>query len=90
MVEAPSALPHALYADERFLAEHDRALLPGFDDANRSTRRLRSVAALIAAIEDHIRVHNSDPKPFIWTAKASDILEKVTRAQAKLQKLQSA
>jgi hypothetical protein len=25
--------------------------------------------------------HNTNPKPFIWTAKANDILEKVSRAQ---------
>jgi hypothetical protein len=28
--------------------------------------------------------HNRQPKPFIWTAKASDILEKVKRARAAL------
>ena len=30
--------------------------------------------------------HNLNPKPFIWTTKASDILQKVTRAQATLNK----
>ena len=30
----------------------------------------------------YIDKHNLAPKPFIWTAKASDILEKVTRARA--------
>jgi hypothetical protein len=44
----------------------------------------RSVAALIAAIESYIAEHNLDPKPFIWTAKAKDILAKVTRARAAL------
>jgi hypothetical protein len=34
------------------------------------------------AIGDYIDKHNKDPKPFIWTAKAADILEKVKRAQA--------
>jgi len=48
------------------------------------------VAQLIVAIEEHIRVHNADPKPFIWTAKATDILAKVTRAKAKLAGMQSA
>jgi DNA-binding helix-hairpin-helix protein with protein kinase domain len=33
------------------------------------------------AIGDYIDKHNQNPKPFIWTAKASDILEKVKRAQ---------
>jgi len=41
---------------------------------------------LITAIGDYIDHHNNNPKPFIWTAKASDILEKVTRARAVLHK----
>ena len=40
------------------------------------------VEDLIAAIGEYIDNHNEDPKPFIWTAKASDILEKVKRARA--------
>jgi len=57
-----------------------------------SVRRgvFRSVSELIAAIEEHIAAHNANPKPFIWTAKASDILEKVTRARSKLQNVHSA
>ena len=31
---------------------------------------------LITAIGNYIDYHNANPKPFIWTAKASDILEK--------------
>jgi len=33
----------------------------------------------------HVRgtVHSSDPKPFVWTATASDILERVKRGRAK-------
>ena len=50
----------------------------------------RSVGELNAAIDDYLAVHNQDPKPFIWTAKASDILEKVKRGRAALLKLQSA
>jgi transposase len=41
----------------------------------------RSVRALIKAILDYLAEHNLDPKPFIWTARASDILEKVKRAR---------
>jgi transposase len=44
----------------------------------------RDVEELITAIGDYIDKHNCKPKPFIWTAKASDILEKVKRARAKL------
>ncbi len=50
----------------------------------------RSVGELHAAIDDYLAIHNQDPKPFIWTAKASDILEKVKRGRAALPKLQSA
>jgi transposase len=49
----------------------------------------RGVEELIAAIHEYIDRHNENPKPFIWTAKAADILEKVKRAQAVLN-LQSA
>ncbi|MDR3751322.1 MAG: IS630 family transposase, partial [Terracidiphilus sp.] len=33
-------------------------------------------------IGDYIDRHNDNPKQFIWTAKANNILENVTRAQA--------
>jgi transposase len=44
----------------------------------------RDVEELIMAIGDYIDKHNNHPKPFVWTAKASDILEKVKRARATL------
>jgi transposase len=43
-----------------------------------------SVAELERAIELYVAQHNDDPKPFIWTASASDILAKVSRAKASL------
>ena len=46
----------------------------------------KSVPDLKAAIAESIAVHNAKPKPFIWTAKANDILAKVTRARAILNK----
>src|SRR5229473_1129030 len=46
-----------------------------------------SVAELIETIEKYIARHNTNPKPFVWTAKASDILEKVKRARAAAHKL---
>jgi hypothetical protein len=45
---------------------------------------------LIMGIVDCIDGHNLNPKPFIWTAKATDILEKVSRAQAALNNRRSA
>ena len=59
-----------------------------------SERRLRhgvfrSVDELVDAVTEYVAHHNEDPKPFIWTATASDILEKVKRARKKLDTLQS-
>ena len=50
----------------------------------------RNVEELNLAIEEHIALHNQAPKPFVWTAKASDILEKVKRGKAKLHNMRSA
>lgn len=49
-----------------------------------------SVDQLITAIDNYLAKHNREPKPFIWTAKAADILEKVTRARKRLDKLHTA
>jgi len=46
-----------------------------------------SVAELQQAIAQYIEHHNKNPKPFIWTASASDILAKVTRAKAALARI---
>jgi len=43
-----------------------------------------SVPELEFAIDLYVADHNAHPKPFIWTASASDILAKVTRAKAAL------
>lgn len=45
----------------------------------------RSVDELKQAIECYISTHNQSPKPFVWTAKAEVILEKVSRARAVLE-----
>ncbi len=43
-----------------------------------------SVAELNAAIEAYLEQHNAAPKPFVWTAPAADILEKVARGRQAL------
>jgi transposase len=50
----------------------------------------RDVEDLIMEIGAYIDQHNQQPKPFIWTAKAADILEKVKRARHRLDNPQSA
>jgi len=42
----------------------------------------KSVPDLVAAIEEFIRANNENPKPFVWTKKASEILEKVNHCKA--------
>ena len=41
----------------------------------------RSLPELNSTIEQYVLKHNLNPKPFVWTAKAQDILQKVIRAK---------
>jgi transposase len=62
---------------ERFFAEITR---------NRIRRgAFKSVAELEGAIMQYLENHNADPKPFVWTKSASQILEKVARAKQESQ-----
>jgi len=64
---------------ERFFAEITR---------NRIRRgAFTSVAELKAAIMDYPENHNADPKPFVWTKSAGEILERVVRAKQALESL---
>jgi transposase len=62
---------------ERFFAEITR----------KHIRRgvFKSVAELKSAILEHLENHNADPKPFVWTKSAGEILEKVARAKQVLE-----
>lgn len=40
---------------------------------HRSTRQLEQ------AIRDYLEIHNADPKPFVWTKSADDILQSIER-----------
>ena len=62
---------------ERFFAEITRKRI----------RRgaFKSVAELKDAIIEYLENHNADPKPFIWTKSAGQILEKVARAKQALE-----
>ena len=60
-----------------------------------SENRLRrgvftSVSDLVKAINGYIAHHNTQPKPFIWTKSARDILQKVIRANSRLSSKQNA
>jgi len=47
----------------------------------------RSVPELVSAIEDYIRCHNDDPKPFVWTKRADEIIEKIAHCKAVIETL---
>ena len=60
-----------------------------------TTQRLRrgvftSVPELTEAMDSYIVHHNTNPKPFIWTKTARDILQKVIRANSHLSSKQNA
>jgi transposase len=48
---------------------------------NKRIRRgaFRSVRELETAIRDYVDVHNEDPKPFVWTRTADQILDSIAR-----------
>jgi len=50
----------------------------------------KSEQDLIDAIMSYIQNHNDNPKTYTWTAKAEDILKKVRRARAVLDKMETA
>ncbi len=62
---------------ERFFAEITRKRI----------RRavFHSVVDLQRTINDILERHNADPKPFVWTASASFIIEKVNRGKQALE-----
>ena len=66
---SPTRVPQTLV--ERWFAEL----------TNKRIRRgvFRSVKELEAAIREYIDVHNEDPKPFVWTKTADQILASIAR-----------
>lgn len=62
---------------ERFFAEiTDKSIRRGV---------FRSVSELQQAIMNYLKAHNAEPEPFVWTATAGNILEKVARAKQVLE-----
>lgn len=49
----------------------------------------RSVPEVVAAIKAYIDQHNDSPRPFVWSATADKILDKVGRARASLDNRQT-
>jgi len=58
--------------------------------ANLSDKRIRrgvfkSLQSLVRALEAYVRENNRNPSPITWTAKANNILAKITRCKAALE-----
>ena len=45
----------------------------------------KSVAEFETAIQQYLDHHNAEPKPFVWTASAAAIIEKVARGRQVLE-----
>ena len=84
--QAP-ALPSALHADLELVAQPRRTLVPGPHRQGHPPRRVRLGPDLITAIEEYLDANNDDPKPFVWTATAEQILEKVRRGRTALDQI---
>ena len=55
-----------------------------------TTKRIRrgvfhSIVDLQMAINDYLDLHNAEPIPFVWTASAGSIIEKVNRGKQALE-----
>jgi hypothetical protein len=48
-----------------------------------------AAVALATAIEAYLQATNNDPQPFVWTATAEQILDKVRRGRVTLTKVTS-
>jgi hypothetical protein len=52
--------------------------------------QVTTVPELVATIDEYVAHHNHHPKPFIWTNRARDILQKVICANSRLNLEQNA
>ena len=61
------------------------------DLTNKAIRRgvFHSVNDPITAIENYLKANNDNPKPFVWTATAEQILAKVARGRVALQQVEN-
>jgi hypothetical protein len=77
-------LASALRADVQLVAEPGRALLCADHRPRHRRGSFRSVRELIQRIDHFVANHNTDCKPFIWTATADSILAKLQRLNMRI------
>ena len=72
------------------LAEGDREVLERWSRSRSATVRLRERSRIVLMASEGmtnraiIETHNENPRPFVWTKSAPQILEKVHRARKAL------
>jgi hypothetical protein len=75
------------------LSENDRRALQSWVRAHITPQQIvrrgvfQSVPELIDTIMEYIAVNNEKPKPFVWTAGADAILQKVSKCRVILETL---
>jgi transposase len=82
-VRHPAFVPHFTPTSASWLNQVERFFA---EITQRRIRRgaFRSVEELERAIEDYLRAHNAQPRPFIWTKDADLILRKVQKVAERL------
>jgi hypothetical protein len=81
MADPASSVPLPLRADVLVVAQPRRTLVQRDDLQAHPPRRLQERPELIDAIYEYADNHNADPKPFVWTASADEIIAKVSRCK---------
>src|SRR5262245_14154674 len=83
----PSSFCASLYSAQFPLAQPGGAVV--WDLTPKAVRRgaFASVPDLVQAIEALLAAWNENPRPFVWTAKLEDILQKIERVRAKLESI---
>jgi hypothetical protein len=84
--ESPSALSLALHSHVILVAEPRRALVWQDHSRPHPSRRVQKRGRTRTAINDYIQHNNANPQPFVWTKSVDDIILKVNRGRAALDK----
>ena len=79
VVRASSRVSPPFHADQRVVAESGGAVLRQDHREADPSRGIPERAALETAIMDYLADHNENPRPFVWTANAELILNRVQR-----------
>jgi hypothetical protein len=86
VAEAAHALSSPFHADRVLVAQPGRAFLRRDYAKAHPARRLQERHRPGSRHpQSYLAEHNDHPKPFVWTAKATDIIEKVRRGKQALE-----